>query len=160
LADLEQALATHKKNPSHDTKAVLWNEVYSLYHDRLRDKDLASDATILAMNGMTTYDPLLGALDKWLANIAANLRKDIKRKNRDVQVEPHELEQLQLLVAPTGIKLDLSIIRDPQTRMLMEDVAAGWTIGEASARCGLTRAAAYKRLARLSKNISKECLIR
>jgi DNA-directed RNA polymerase specialized sigma24 family protein len=160
LADLESALAAHKRHPSPDTKSALWNEVYSFYHGRLRDKDLASDAAVLAINGMTRYDPLLGSLEKWLANIAANLRKDNKRKHHDVQVEPHELEQLQLLTVPTGIRLDLSIIRDLQTRMLMEDVTAGWTIGEAAQRCGLTRAAAYKRLQRLGENISKQCLIR
>lgn len=160
MADLEQAFAAHKKHPNPDTKSALWSEVYCFYQGRLLDEDLASDACLLAMNGMTSYDPVLGALEKWLANIAANLRKDIKRKNRDIQVEPHELEQLQLLAAPTGMRLDLSIIRDPQTRMLAEDVAAGWTITEASARCGLSRAAAYKRLARLGKNISKQCLIR
>jgi DNA-directed RNA polymerase specialized sigma24 family protein len=160
LADLDNAFAAHKKHPCHDTKSALWNEVYNFYHGRLRDKDLASDASILAMNGMSSYDPLLGPLDKWLANVASNLRKDNKRKDHDVQVEEYELENLQNLAAPTGIKLDLAVIQDPQTRMLCEDVLSGWTIGEASERCGLTPEAAYKRLSRLSKNISKECLIR
>lgn len=160
LVDLQTIYTAYAEQPNDANKSSLWVEVYRFYHSRLRDEDLASDSTTQAIEGIETYNPALGPLNKWLTNVAANLRKDHQRKNRDVQVEEYELEDLENLAAPTGIKLDLAVLQDPQTRMLCEDIVAGYSIGEAAERCGLTPAAAYKRLARLSKNISRESLIR
>ena len=76
-----------------------------------------------------------------------------------IRMEDAELETLLSEHTPSGPKLSLAAIEDPQTRMLCEDVLAGYSIGEAAQRSGLTSAAAYKRLNRLGKNIQPECLI-
>jgi DNA-directed RNA polymerase specialized sigma24 family protein len=160
LPDPQSLYATYKEQPNDSTRAALWIEIYQFFHQRLRDDDLASDSTTQAIEAIDSYSLSLGPLDKWLANIAANLRKDNQRKNHDVQVEQFELEILQNLAAPNRMMLDLSVIADPQTRMMAENIIAGYSIGEAAERCGLTPGAGYKRLSRLGKNISVKCLIR
>lgn len=159
MLNLQAAYDAYADNHTESTKAQLWTEIYQFFHNRLTDEDLASDSCLQALNGITSYDPTRGPLNKWLANIAANLRHDHERRNRDTPVEEYELEQLQHVAAPVRMNLDLAAICDSQTRMLCEHILAGHSIGEAAQRCGLTPAAAYKRLNRLGRNIPRASLI-
>lgn len=155
---LESLLSAYLTNPTDDNKAALWEAIYSYFLRRDDDHDLAIEATIKAMAALERHNPEK-QFTSWLFRIHANLATDNLRKNREVPTEDDELEQIHLANASHSIKLDISPVTDPQTRMLAEDILAGYSLPDAAERCGLTPNAAQKRLKALGKKIPKYRLI-
>ena len=122
--------------------------------------DLAQDALLRAVRGLSTYDPRRGSVESWLWRIVVNAAKDsARRRQRAIDLllrvglfAPREVESVEDAVLTrlrdADLHAELRLLPDRDRTLLALRFGAGLTTDEAGAAVGLNPDSAGKAIRR------------